>query len=150
MMSQNYLKYFQNDIKKILMLLFNDFEFSAVKLVKHIFISRLPPEIQIDVLRRVRTCNLEITILQGKRNPKYASVLISVGRDDNAFNLINSQGFWQDVLERHPHLTEISLLEEKELSQEETTKFLSSFNSHNFQGDLKEVQHSDLLPELRP
>lgn len=89
-----------------------DFEFAAVRPVKKIFVSRLPPDINIDVLkrhvlRRVPSCgnDLVIAILNGKTKNKYSSALISVGQNDDFFRMINSQSFWPSEIIVHQHRT---------------------------------------------
>lgn len=52
------------------------------------------------------------------------------------------------VLEKHPSITHEPVLEEKELTPEETLKLLASF--HHKTDNTVDVQHPDLLPELRP
>lgn len=56
---------------------------------------------------------------------------------------------FNEALERHPSLEVTPCLEDKELTPEETATFLSFFNSHRVDSDT-DVQHPDLLPELRP
>lgn len=86
------------------------FEFAAVRPVKRIFVSRLPPDIGDEVLkrhilRRIPSCegDLNISILQARRNNKYSSALISIGRDENAFNVINSANCWPPETVVHEH-----------------------------------------------
>lgn len=87
-----------------------DFEFAAVRPFKKVFISRLPPTITDDilkrhVLKRIPRCEnlLEISMLPGRKNAKYSSALISVGRDEDAFRLINSGNFWPPETIVHEH-----------------------------------------------
>ena len=87
-----------------------EFEFTAVKPVRRIFVSRLPQSISEDVLKRhilkrVPECaqNLQISILPTKKNVNYSSVLISVGSDERVFQSVNSNNFWPPGTIVHKH-----------------------------------------------
>lgn len=86
------------------------FEFSAVLPMKKIFVSRLPVAITEDVVKRhivkrLPACSdsLRISILPGKRYADYSSAIISVGRDEVSFQMINRSEFWPPETVVHQH-----------------------------------------------
>lgn len=70
--------------------------------------------------------------------PRIVSLFVELFRD------------FDELLEKHPSLTKLPVLEEKELTPEELGNFLSRFNDREIESSGTDVQHPDLLPELRP
>lgn len=88
----------------------SQFEFDAVKPLKKIFVSRLPLEINEDmlkrhILRRLPNCGdcLSISMLNVRKNADYASIIVSVGRNEEYFRAINDEEFWPPATIVHQH-----------------------------------------------
>lgn len=56
---------------------------------------------------------------------------------------------FKDVCEKHPTILQNTQLTDKELTPEETTRFLSYFNNHPVDSNMR-VQHPDLIAILEP